>query len=238
MRSVALLAQSDYSGMALSSSLSASDTELDALRRERDALRLELDRLRAQGHSALSPHFLFNSLNNLYGTALTENSPQTAERIEQLSGVMRYLLEDARAPFVSLRRELRFLDDYLHLQRIRLPQRDTIQLTINLDWDERPGHLMPLLLHPILDNAFASGISIQRPCFVNVNLKIEGGMLALTVQHSVLSATVLPSKAADSGSGFDPDRFRQRLQRGYPNRHTLTISETDDVFSVYLTITL
>jgi LytS/YehU family sensor histidine kinase len=220
--------------MPLSPSILLTDADFDALRRERDALRDELTMLKAQ----LSPHFLFNTLNNLYGTALSERSPQTAERIEQLSGVMRYLLEEARAPFVSLRRELRFLDDYLHLQRIRLPERESIRLEISVFWDERPAHIVPLLLQPLMEQAFRQGISLQRPCLVHIDLRIEAGTLTLTVRHSVQpqSGGLLLAQATEPGLDFGT--LTNRLNRVYPNRHTLTTDKTDGVFSVYLKINL
>jgi LytS/YehU family sensor histidine kinase len=221
---------------------SVTNADFDALRRERDALRDELATLKAQ----LSPHFLFNTLNNLYGTALSERSPQTAERIEQLSGVLRYLLEEARAPFVSLRRELRFLDDYLHLQRIRLPERESIKLDISVMWDERPGHIVPLLIQPLLEQAFRQGISLQRPCFLQIDLRIEAGTLALTVRHRV--QTPAGGLLAVAEPGFEMTMLANRLNRAYPGRHTLTTDETDrtrpdrtrpdGLFSVYLTINL
>jgi LytS/YehU family sensor histidine kinase len=227
-----------FSAMSVSASSSTPTDDCEALRRERDALRQELRVLRAQ----VSPHFLFNTLNNLYGTALAERSPQTAERIEQLSGVMRYLLEEARAPFVSLRRELRFLDDYLHLQRIRLPERESIRLEVSVFWDERPGHIVPMLLQPLLEQAFRQGISLQRPCLVRIDLRIEAGTLTLTVQHSIQPTSGgLPGQTTEPG--LDVATLTNRLSQAYPSRHTLTTDETDQtrpdgIFSVHLEISL
>ena len=80
----------------------------------------ELDALKAQ----VNPHFLFNSLNSIYGTAIVEDSPRTAESIQQLSGIVRYVMEESRLQTTDVRRELRFIDDYVELQRVRIPNQE------------------------------------------------------------------------------------------------------------------
>lgn len=189
----------------------------------------ELDALKAQ----VNPHFLFNSLNNIYGTAMLEESPRTAESIQQLSGIVRYVMEESRLQTTDIQRELRFIDDYVELQRIRLPNLDTIEINTQVNWDEQPAQIVPLLLNPLIENAFKYGISMQYPCFVRINLTVQNGTLHLVTENSVLPRTDL-----EKGTGLGLANVRQRLTLAYPARHKLTVEEKTDVFLVDLTVKL
>ncbi len=189
----------------------------------------ELDALKAQ----VNPHFLFNSLNNIYGTAIVEDSPRTAESIQQLSGIVRYVMEESRLQTTDIQRELRFVDDYVELQRIRLPNRDNIDIRTRIDWDEKPAQIVPLLLNPLIENAFKYGISMQHPCFVHIHLQVQNGILSLTTENSVLARTDL-----EKGTGLGLANVRQRLMLAYPERHTLHVEENGGAFRVELAITL
>lgn len=189
----------------------------------------ELDALKAQ----VNPHFLFNSLNNIYGTAILEESPRTAESIQQLSGIVRYVMEESRLQTTDIRRELRFIDDFVELQRIRLPNQDNIDIQVTIDWDEKPARIVPLLLNPLIENAFKYGISMQFPCFVHIRLRVQEGTLHLTTENSVLTRTDL-----EKGTGLGLTNVRQRLTLAYPERHSLTVNEGDSTFLVDLMITL
>ncbi|RIV27694.1 hypothetical protein DYU11_05165 [Fibrisoma montanum] len=189
----------------------------------------ELDALKAQ----VNPHFLFNSLNNIYGTALMEQSPRTAESIQQLSGIVRYVMEESRLQTTTIQRELRFIDDYVELQRIRIPDKAHIRIEVDMDWDEKPAQIVPLLLNPLIENAFKYGISIQNPCFVRIQLRVQDGTLYLLTENSILPRTDL-----EKGTGLGLANVRKRLELAYPDRHLLVAGEDGDVFRVSLTIRL
>ena len=189
----------------------------------------ELNALKAQ----VNPHFLFNSLNSIYGTALVEDSPRTAESIQQLSGIVRYVMEESRLQTTDVRRELRFIDDYVELQRVRIPNQENIEITTDIEWDEKPAQIVPLLLNPLIENAFKYGISIQYPCFLRIHLLVQDGTLKMTTENSVLPRTGL-----EKGTGIGLANVRQRLALAYPNQHKLTVEETDAIFLVDLTINL
>ncbi|GAB2550309.1 sensor histidine kinase [Spirosoma aerophilum] len=189
----------------------------------------ELDALKAQ----VNPHFLFNSLNNIYGTAILEDSPHTAESIQQLSGIVRYVMEESRLKTTDIQRELRFIDDFVELQRLRLPNQDNIDIQVTIDWDEKPARIVPLLLNPLIENAFKYGISMQYPCFVHIRLRVQEGTLHLTTENSVLNRTDL-----EKGIGLGLANVRQRLELAYPDRHTLTVVNRGNTFLVDLTVTL
>jgi sensor histidine kinase YesM len=189
----------------------------------------ELDALKAQ----VNPHFLFNSLNNIYGTAIQEDSPRTAESVQQLSGIIRYVMEESRLQTTDIRRELQFIGDFVELQRLRLPSQSNIDIQTTIDWDEKPARIVPLLLNPLVENAFKYGISIQYPCFVHVSLQVRDGQLRLTTENSILPRTDL-----EKGTGLGLANVRQRLDLAYPDLYSLNINETDKTFRVVLTIDL
>ena len=189
----------------------------------------ELDALKAQ----VNPHFLFNSLNNIYGTAILEDSPRTAESIQQLSGIVRYVMEESRLQTTDIQRELRFIDDFVELQRIRLPNQENIEISTDINWDEKPAQIVPLLLNPLIENAFKYGISIQYPCFVRIQLRVQDGTLYLTTENSILPRTGL-----EKGTGLGLANVRQRLALAYPDRHIIQVDEQDGLFRVNLTINL
>lgn len=190
----------------------------------------ELDSLKAQ----VNPHFLFNSLNNIYGTALGEDSPRTAESIRQLADIVRYVMEESRKNTTDVGRELRFLDDYVELHRMRIPRQDNITIKIETHWDEVPAQILPLLLNPLIENAFKYGISMQHPCFVNIRLFIEKGILTFTAENSIV-----PRKTLEKGTGLGLDNVRKRLALAYPGRHTFETGPTDnETFKVNLKILL
>ncbi|WP_234735104.1 sensor histidine kinase [Tellurirhabdus bombi] len=205
----------------------------DSFRRQATLLQektqAELEALKAQ----VNPHFLFNTLNNLYGTALMENSPRTAESIQQLSGIMRYVMEESRVQVTDIRRELKFINDYIELQEIRLPRLDTIRIETDIEWDEQPVKIAPLLLNPLIENAFKYGISIQHSSFVRIFLRVEKGQLNLKIENSIPPRTDL-----EKGAGSGLANVRQRLALAYPGKHRLLVEESPNNFSVILTIKL
>jgi sensor histidine kinase YesM len=201
---------------------------------ERQKNQAEIAALKAQ----VNPHFLFNTLNNLYGTALAGDSARTAAGIEQLSGVMRHIVEESKRDQTPIDKEIRFLHDTIDLHRMRLPDRDTIRVTSVVEWDEQPASIAPLLLVSFVENAFKYGISIDRPCFVEINLTVARGQLQFRCRNSIVGHNQLQHS---TGTGID--NIRQRLQLIYPNRHLLRIDQPaeptpDPVFDVRLTIDL
>jgi sensor histidine kinase YesM len=189
----------------------------------------ELQALKAQ----VNPHFMFNTLNNLYGTALTGNLDRTAAGIEQLSSVMRHITEASQRDFIPIEQELRFVEDTVELHRMRVPKSDTIRIRTNIEWDDQPVQIVPLLLNPLVENAFKYGISVQHPCFVDIRVNVANGSLNATIRNSIT-----PRTGMDKGTGIGLKNVRQRLELAYPNRHTLRIDETETEFSVQLQIAL
>jgi sensor histidine kinase YesM len=189
----------------------------------------ELQALKAQ----VNPHFMFNTLNNLYGTALSGDSNRTAAGIEQLSSVMRHITEASQQDVIPVVQELRFVEDIIELHRMRLPYTDTVQIKTDIEWDDKPAQIVPLLLNPLIENAFKYGISVQHPCFVHIKLNVQDKVLNLKIENSVLTQSRL-----EKGTGVGLANVRQRLNLAYPKQHSFHFAEKEGVFTVDLTINL
>lgn len=199
----------------------------EALEKERNEAQIQA--LKAQ----INPHFLFNTLNNLYGTALVEESPKTAHGIQQLAQIMRHAVESSQQEYIDIGREIRFLDDYIELQKIRLPKRDNIRVHTHSSWDEEPATITPLILMTFVENAFKYGINLTQECFLDLTLTVEQKRLTFVCRNSVVARTQL-----ERGTGMGVENTLKRLNLLYPDRHTVRINHSDEVYEVFLTIQL
>lgn len=195
---------------------------------ERCMQEMELGVLRSQ----LNPHFLFNTLNNLYGVSLHQPA-RTPELIMQLSQLLRYQLDNTRHMWVPLTDELDFLGSYIALETERVGSRCQVHFS-GLTHPQPDGYVVaPMLLMPFVENAFKHGTAGISPCKVEVEIRIEDDTLHLHVANSV------PGRAKPPVStGVGLDNTRQRLGMLYPDAHQLTIQSSADRYSVDLTLSL
>lgn len=202
----------------------------ESLRRklESDKLAAQLNLLKFQIH----PHFLFNTLNNIYSQAMQENSPKTVESIAGLSGLMRYMLEDCKQDLVLLTRELEYIQQYINLQKLRIDEQNKIEADFRIN---RSCTLLiaPMLLIPFIENAFKYGISIRNLSFIDIKIDLTADELSFSVQNSVHSHQERPVS-----TGLGLVNVRQRLTHLYPDSHALTVGQRDDVFNINLKIKL
>lgn len=185
----------------------------------------ELTALRSQ----VDPHFLFNTLNMIYGTALKEKAPETADHIEQLAGMLRYVL--IRSESVPVEAEKRFLEEYLALQRKRIPA--GVRLDVSLPAVDPEVQIAPLLLIPFVENAFRYGISAEEPSFIRLELSVRKGRLDFFLLNSIHEKS-----RQVTGEGTGIRNTLRRLELLYPDRHTSHIGETPEGFRVALTLHL
>lgn len=195
---------------------------------EREKTEAELIALKAQ----VNPHFLFNTLNSIYGFTV-EESPKSAQSIYQLSEIMRYTLEKSSAERVNMLDEIKFLENYVALQQLRIPTQENIDLQLRINYDEKPYEIAPLLLTPIVENAFKYGISIDNECFIHIDLRISNDKLYFECKNKKLSERLL-----EQGAGTGLEHLQKRLNLTYPNRHVFEIIKLDSVFIIKLEIEL
>lgn len=172
--------------------------------------RHELDALKAQ----LNPHFLFNCLNYLYGTALREKAGQTAEGIDELSEMMRYTISGIHQNTVPLQNEIDFIAHYLKLQQARLPQKDSIKVNIVLPQQVPALQIAPLVLVPFIENAFKYGISMDEPCFVEIKISIDDTTLNMAAGNSIVAK---PIEITGNNTGIK--NTLKRLSLLYPGKY-------------------
>jgi sensor histidine kinase YesM len=198
--------------------------------RKNAVLQAELNALKGQLH----PHFLFNSLNNLYSLSLN-NSPQTPEVILGLSNTLRYVVYEGAADRVPLRRDIAALLDYISLEKLRYE--DRLDLNLNIDDDSKDWEIPPLLLLPLVENAFkhGAGETIDDP-WINIDLKVNNDKLFFKISNS--KAEYPASNDTDRTGRIGLSNVQHRLNLLYPEKHKLTIYDEEDCFILELTVDL
>ena len=194
----------------------------------------QLDQLRAQ----INPHFLFNALNTVYGLAITENADKTADSIEKISEMMRFLLRENQEAKIPLEKDLDYLKNYMGIEQMRLGPNPNIDLQVELPEAIHPTlTIAPMLLIPFAENAFKHGISLQSHSFIALSIRIEENKLLFSLRNSVHDRIWLndPEK---NNHGIGLNNVRQRLELLYNGRHLLNIREDEKAYLVDLAILL
>jgi two-component system sensor histidine kinase AlgZ len=205
--------------------------ELEAKKKEIENERLtaELRFLKAQ----INPHFLFNTLNNLYYLAMI-NSPNTTEVIEKLSQMMRYMLYDSNHPKVSLTKEIEYMKNYISLEKLRLDNQVPINFEITGNSDE--VKIVPLIFITFLENAFKHGVSNSMTnAYVNISIDINGQKCTYCVENSKLPANL---ESTNEKSGIGLQNVSRRLDLSYPNNYDLAVTEDEKTYKIVLKLNL
>lgn len=183
--------------------------------------------------SQVNPHFLFNSLNTLYGIALQEESLRTADGIQKLSDMMRFMLRENTADKIPLTREIDYINNYIDLQSLRITGASDIDLNIDIA-EACTNHIAPMLLIPFIENAFKHGVSMQEASLIKVKLVCDSQSLKLEVQNTLHQQQ--PKSFEESGIGIE--NVKKRLEILYPNAHDLKIKQNEERYEVMLKIML
>ncbi|NTS39286.1 histidine kinase [Flavisolibacter sp. BT320] len=206
--------------------------ELFVLKKELGRSTASFDFLRSQ----INPHFLFNALNTIYGTALQEGAERTSEGIEKLGDMMRFMLHENMQDKIALTREIEYLNNYISLQRLRTDAHSTINIEAHIEQPVTPVQIAPMLLIPFVENAFKHGISFREPSQIKITLEVNDKTLNFDVHNSKHERSENDPEKNKSGIGLN--NVKQRLQLLYPRRHELIIRETGKDFFVHLTLQL
>ncbi|HET6768827.1 MAG TPA: histidine kinase [Chitinophagaceae bacterium] len=188
----------------------------------------QLQLLTAQVH----PHFLFNTLNNIYSQAQNE-SPKSSKMIMGLSDLLRYILYEGRKPLVPLDKELQMILEYINLEKIRYGNK--LDLHYLIADKTKDVYIAPLLLLPFVENCFKHGASnmLQNP-WINLTIEVKETTLAMKLMNGKTENT----DSSPSKPGIGISNVRQRLELLYKNKHELQIREEEDVFIVDLKVQL
>jgi two-component system LytT family sensor kinase len=186
--------------------------------------------------SQINPHFLFNALNTLYGTALQEKAERTGEGIQKLGDMMRFMLHENVQDKISLTRDVDYLENYIALQKLRTSRSADIVIDTQIDEQLNNLQITPMLLIPFVENAFKHGISLQQPSHIKITLQTKENTLYFDVHNSIYIKPDNDPEKLKSGIGLQ--NVKQRLALLYPNKHELIIRESAKEFFIHLTIQL
>lgn len=190
----------------------------------------ELLNLRSQ----INPHFLFNALNTLYSVSLKENAEKTADGIQKLGDMMRFMLNENHQDRIPLSKEIEYLHNYIDIQRMRIDETHDIDIKVNIQHNERDIFISPMLLNPFVENAFKHGISFRNPSWIYITLTHDAQKLYFKVHNSLHPKQENSPEQANNGIGLE--NVKKRLELIYPNRHTLDIQVSDNDYFVSLII--
>lgn len=195
---------------------------------DKEKLQAELQLLKSQVH----PHFLFNTLNNLYALTLHKSDHSPAV-VLKLSELLSYMLYECNASEVPLQKEIAFMRNYIGLEQLRYGDRLDMSVTISGDYPTKL--IAPLLLVPFLENAFKHGTSEQlEQAWMHIDLSVQGNQLKFKVINSRE-----PSAHKDTYiGGIGLQNVQKRLKLLYPDRHELRIVAEEETFMVALTLEL
>ena len=180
----------------------------------------------------LNPHFLLNTLNNIYAL-IAFNTEKAQESVLELSKLLRHVLYDNQQSFVPLEKELDFISNYISLMRIRLS--DSVKISVNMSTGSRPLEIAPLIFISLIENAFKHGISPTEESFISIAVTgHDDGKITCEIINSNF-----PKNVSDkSGSGIGLEQVQLRLELSYPNRYEWIhgVSENGKTYTSLLTI--
>jgi two-component system, LytTR family, sensor kinase len=200
---------------------------------EKEKISTELTLLKNQ----VNPHFLFNALNTIF--SLTEKkSPSAGRAILLLSSIMRYVLYETKRDRVQLLMEVLHIQDYIALQRLRIPDTANIEIRFTYAGDLRRARIEPSLLVMFVENAFKHGISYYHRSSILIDLQLSADTLLFTVSNSKLPYAENRRQFDSHYSGIGLANTQRRLDLIYGKRYTLEIRETTECFHITLQIHL
>jgi hypothetical protein len=204
---------------------------LEQLRTEtlaKENINAELQLLKAQIH----PHFLFNTLNNIYSFTLNQ-SPQAIVLVKKLSDMLHYMIHECKEPFVPLEKEIKLIQDYIGLEKVRYGNRLDMHVEINGDYKNKM--IAPLLLIPFVENCFKHGASIMRgQQWIKMNITINEDQLDFKLSNSKppdLNGTI-------NKKGIGLANVQKRLQLLYPEKHFIKVESINDTYNIQLRVGL
>lgn len=202
------------------------------LEQEKQALQLqniksELALLKMQ----VSPHFLFNTLNNIDYLVLHDSEKASAS-ISKLGDLLRYMIYDAELEKMPLAREIKHIEDYISLLRLRTSGANYLNYTVN----GSPAHLQiaPMLFIPLIENAYKHSSSKEGENIINIDIKIEKGSIRFVADNDFDSSP----KTVGSSAGIGLNSVKRRLELIYHGKHTMQVSKGNNRYKVELTIEL
>lgn len=197
---------------------------------EQDKISTELAYLKSQ----INPHFFFNTLNNIYALMHTDIEA-SKKSLHTLSRMMRYLLYDTQNERTLLTKELAFINDFVNLMKLRLP--DNVSVICDTPVFEEDYTMHPMLFLPFIENAFKHGVDLSGPSVIEIGIRVDAGVVNLCVINTFIPSS---NRIISIEKGIGVNNTKRRLDLLYPGRHNLNVDYLVDnnIFKVDLTIQL
>ena len=191
-----------------------------------EKLTLELKYLKSQ----INPHFLYNTLNNLYSVALKNNDNETAKGITKLSQMMRFMLDGVNENLIPLEKEITYLTSYLDLQKLRFSEQDDVSINFDVKGDITGIMVPPFIFIVFIENAFKYGVDYKKHSFVEIRFEVADDILRFNIRNSI-------HKTGDlQNPGIGLKNIRGRLDLLYPGRYSMGITAENNIFILDLSI--
>lgn len=182
----------------------------------------------------VNPHFLFNALNNIYSMAVQKEQSDIALGIENLSGIMQYLTYQSNAKEVPLKKEIELLKNYIDIEQLRLSNTDEVTISFNVEGEIKDKMISPVLLLPLVENAFKHGVKIDEKCLVSIKLLVIENQLNFTIKNTLFD---FGDKAINE-KGIGLENVKKRLELRYAGRYSLQTKPIGGYFYTDLKVEL
>jgi two-component system, LytTR family, sensor kinase len=193
---------------------------------EKEKISTELSFLKQQ----INPHFLFNAINSIYSLSISKK-PETSDAIIKLSSILRYMLYETDKQYVALNDEIQAINNYIELQKLRI----TEKVKLNFKLKGQPGSykVVPLIMMPLIENAFKHGVDNANESFIDIFIEINQGNLLLSVRNKIVSKS-----GNQESSGIGIKNIIRRLELLYPDAYGFESSQNANIFAVNLQLKL
>lgn len=182
----------------------------------------------------VNPHFLFNALNNIYSMAVQNKQTDIALGLENLSGIMHYLTYESNATWVLLEKEITLLKNYIDIQHLRIADTDDTTISFQVEGKVTNKMIAPVILLPLLENAFKHGIKPDENSIVSIKLTVIHDTLIFKTKNTFFEK----SDRTIQEKGIGLENVRKRLELLYPEQHELETQQTASYFEAALTLTI
>ncbi len=189
-----------------------------------EKLGTELKLLKSQIH----PHFLFNTLNNIYSITLKNKDSEATEAIGKLSGILRFMLYENDEELIPITKEITYIKDLTAIQFLRVDEGE-LEVDFQIEGETSGVTIAPMILIPFVENAFKYGIDHKSKSVILIHLAIEEKRLKFVIQNTIY-------KRGEESMGMGISNVSRRLNLIYGKKHSLDIDETGDAFKVVLEI--
>jgi LytS/YehU family sensor histidine kinase len=198
--------------------------------RRQAATEAELNFLKGQIH----PHFLFNTLNNLYSLTI-QQSPKSSQVVIRLSEILRYMLYECSTEYILLKRDIQIIESYIELEKLRYE--DRLELNFSVSGEIADIEIAPLLMLPLVENAFKHGTSEKvGEAWISIDISIKGNFLKLKISNS--KPYRLPDDIEQHKGNIGLSNVKKRLEILYPGAYELKLFYEDEMFAAILEIQL